>query len=89
MDYFIPLASSLSLLSPLSELTSGVSELSLSAGVLLLYGESVVYVSCEEQNEILRFYTVNAEKFARTYFSLIFANGLPREFKVLANKVSL
>ena len=55
MDYFIPLASSLSLLSPLSELTSGVSELSLSTGVLLLYGERVVYVSCEEQNEILRF----------------------------------
>ena len=29
--------------------------------------------------------TVDLEMFARTQFSLIFANSLPREFKVLAN----
>ena len=31
--------------------------------------------------------TVDSEMFARTEFSLIFANSLPREFKVLANIV--
>ena len=30
-------------------------------------------------------YSVDSEMFARTLFSLIFANLLPREFKVLAN----
>ena len=30
--------------------------------------------------------TVNLEMFVRTKFSLIFANSLPRENKVLANK---
>ena len=32
-----------------------------------------------------KLYTVDSEIFARTWFSLIFANLLPREFKVLAN----
>ena len=34
---------------------------------------------------LLKTNTVNSEMFARTLFSLIFADSIPREFKVLAN----
>ena len=55
-----------------------------------------VYVTCYFTNVALCYVayimlgyicnTVNPEIFARTLFSLLFANSLPRENKVLANK---
>ena len=42
-------------------------------------------ITSSSVTDVVQTVTVDSEMFARTLFSLIFANSLSREFKVLAN----